>query len=144
MCIVGAGPAGISIARDVIGNGARVWLLDSGGRGHGTPRSAAEPAPGRRLPDPPAASVAKGSASSCPSTTIPAAGSDQPRTAPLPLLPDAVDPGFQKIIDVALRAAGLSHVELMRGDESPPDLLNGNFHHLGTTRMHPAAGRLNR
>jgi hypothetical protein len=37
-----------------------------------------------------------------------------------------------------------SHVELMRGDESPPALLNGNFHHLGTTRMHPAAGTLNR
>ena len=32
VCIVGAGPAGISIARELIGNGARVWLLDSGGK----------------------------------------------------------------------------------------------------------------
>ena len=29
VCIVGAGPAGISIARELIGNGGRVWLLDS-------------------------------------------------------------------------------------------------------------------
>ncbi len=50
----------------------------------------------------------------------------------------------QKIIDVALRAAGLSHVGLMRGDENPLVLLKGNFHPLGATRMHPAAGRLNR
>jgi choline dehydrogenase-like flavoprotein len=32
VCIVGAGPAGISIARELIGNGASVWLLESGGR----------------------------------------------------------------------------------------------------------------
>ena len=32
VCIVGAGPAGISIARELIGNGARVCLLESGGR----------------------------------------------------------------------------------------------------------------
>jgi FAD dependent oxidoreductase len=32
VCIVGAGPAGISIARELIGNGAQVWLLESGGR----------------------------------------------------------------------------------------------------------------
>ena len=32
VCIIGAGPAGISIARELIGNGARVWLLDSGGK----------------------------------------------------------------------------------------------------------------
>ena len=31
VCIVGAGPAGISIARELVGNGSRVWLLDSGG-----------------------------------------------------------------------------------------------------------------
>ena len=31
-CIVGAGPAGISIARELAGNGARVWLLESGGK----------------------------------------------------------------------------------------------------------------
>jgi NADPH-dependent 2,4-dienoyl-CoA reductase/sulfur reductase-like enzyme len=32
VCIVGAGPAGTSVARELIGNGARVWLLDSGGK----------------------------------------------------------------------------------------------------------------
>jgi choline dehydrogenase-like flavoprotein len=48
----------------------------------------------------------------------------------------------QEIIDEALRAAGLGHVELMLGDEHPPALLEGNFHHLGATRMHtdPAQG----
>jgi choline dehydrogenase-like flavoprotein len=43
----------------------------------------------------------------------------------------------QEVIDEALRAAGLGHVELMLGDERPPALLEGNFHHLGATRMHP-------
>jgi choline dehydrogenase-like flavoprotein len=43
----------------------------------------------------------------------------------------------QAVVDGALRAAGLGHVELMLGDERPPALLEGNFHHLGTTRMHP-------
>jgi choline dehydrogenase-like flavoprotein len=48
----------------------------------------------------------------------------------------------QKAVDTALRAAGLGHVEFMLGDEHPPMLLEGNFHHLGTTRMHtdPARG----
>ena len=32
VCIVGAGPAGISVARELIGDGASVWLLESGGR----------------------------------------------------------------------------------------------------------------
>ena len=31
LCIVGAGPAGVSVARELIGSSARVWLLDSGG-----------------------------------------------------------------------------------------------------------------
>ena len=43
----------------------------------------------------------------------------------------------QEAVDAALRAAGLGHVELPLGDEHPPTLLEGNFHHLGTTRMHP-------
>jgi choline dehydrogenase-like flavoprotein len=43
----------------------------------------------------------------------------------------------QEVVDAALRAAGLGHVELMLGDEDPPALLEGNFHHLGATRMHP-------
>ncbi len=48
----------------------------------------------------------------------------------------------QEIVDGAMRAAGLGHVELMLGDENPPALIEGNFHHLGTTRMHvdPAHG----
>jgi choline dehydrogenase-like flavoprotein len=48
----------------------------------------------------------------------------------------------QEVIDEALRAGGLGHVELMLGDERPPALIEGNFHHLGTTRMHtdPTAG----
>ena len=48
----------------------------------------------------------------------------------------------QEAIDEALRAAGLGHVEFMLGDEHPPTLLEGNFHHLGATRMHadPAMG----
>jgi choline dehydrogenase-like flavoprotein len=48
----------------------------------------------------------------------------------------------QKAVDTALRAAGLGHVEFMLGDEQPPALLEGNFHHLGATRMHadPAMG----
>ena len=48
----------------------------------------------------------------------------------------------QEMVDGAVRAAGLGHVELMLGDESPPALIEGNFHHLGTTRMHvdPAHG----
>jgi choline dehydrogenase-like flavoprotein len=42
----------------------------------------------------------------------------------------------QEVLDAALRQAGLGHVELMLGDEDPPALLEGNFHHLGATRMH--------
>lgn len=42
----------------------------------------------------------------------------------------------QEVIDEAFRTAGLGHVELMLGDEHPPGLLEGNFHHLGATRMH--------
>jgi choline dehydrogenase-like flavoprotein len=48
----------------------------------------------------------------------------------------------QEAVDAALRAAGLGHAEFMLGDEHPPALLEGNFHHLGATRMHvdPAKG----
>ena len=42
----------------------------------------------------------------------------------------------QEAIDEAFRGAGLGHVELMLGDEHPPAMLEGNFHHLGATRMH--------
>jgi choline dehydrogenase-like flavoprotein len=47
----------------------------------------------------------------------------------------------QEIVDGAVRAAGLGHIELMLGDEDPPALLEGNFHHLGTTRMHRDPGQ---
>jgi choline dehydrogenase-like flavoprotein len=54
--------------------------------------------------------------------------------------PDASDRASirtsQQLVDAALRAAGLGHVAFMLGDENPPALLEGNFHHLGTTRMH--------
>jgi choline dehydrogenase-like flavoprotein len=43
----------------------------------------------------------------------------------------------QELVDDALRLAGLGRLEFMLGDEHPPALLEGNFHHLGTTRMHP-------
>jgi choline dehydrogenase-like flavoprotein len=48
----------------------------------------------------------------------------------------------QGAVNAALRAAGLGHVEFMLGDEHPLALLEGNFHHLGATRMHtdPAKG----
>jgi choline dehydrogenase-like flavoprotein len=42
----------------------------------------------------------------------------------------------QEAVDTVLRATGLGHVEFMLGDEHPPALLEGNFHHLGATRMH--------
>jgi choline dehydrogenase-like flavoprotein len=43
----------------------------------------------------------------------------------------------QQRLDAAFRAAGIGHVESMLGDEHPPALFEGNFHHLGATRMHP-------
>lgn len=42
----------------------------------------------------------------------------------------------QEVVDAALRAVGLGHVEFMLGDEHPRALFEGNYHHLGTTRMH--------
>jgi choline dehydrogenase-like flavoprotein len=43
----------------------------------------------------------------------------------------------QELVSGALQAAGLGRVELLLGDERPPALIEGNYHHLGTTRMHP-------
>jgi choline dehydrogenase-like flavoprotein len=43
----------------------------------------------------------------------------------------------QELVSGALRAAGLGRVELLLGDERPPALIEGNYHHLGATRMHP-------
>jgi choline dehydrogenase-like flavoprotein len=42
----------------------------------------------------------------------------------------------QELVDGALRAAGLGRVEMLLGDERPPALIEGNYHHLGATRMH--------
>jgi len=42
----------------------------------------------------------------------------------------------QELVDAALQAAGLGHVERMLGTEHPPMLFEGNYHHLGATRMH--------
>jgi choline dehydrogenase-like flavoprotein len=42
----------------------------------------------------------------------------------------------QELVDEALRASGLGRVEMMLGDERPPALIEGNYHHLGATRMH--------
>jgi choline dehydrogenase-like flavoprotein len=42
----------------------------------------------------------------------------------------------QELLDASLRAAGLGHIEHMLGDEDPPMLFEGNYHHLGATRMH--------
>jgi choline dehydrogenase-like flavoprotein len=42
----------------------------------------------------------------------------------------------QEVISAGFKAARLGHVESMLGDEHPPALLEGNFHHLGATRMH--------
>ena len=42
----------------------------------------------------------------------------------------------QELISAGLQAFRLGHVESMLGDEHPPALIEGNFHHLGATRMH--------
>jgi choline dehydrogenase-like flavoprotein len=52
----------------------------------------------------------------------------------------------QEIIDAELRAAGLGHLERMLGDENPPLIFEGDYHHIGTTRMDddPTRGVVNR
>jgi choline dehydrogenase-like flavoprotein len=47
----------------------------------------------------------------------------------------------QELLDAALRGAGLGRVGGMLGSEHPPVLFEGNYHHLGATRMHPDPGR---
>jgi choline dehydrogenase-like flavoprotein len=42
----------------------------------------------------------------------------------------------QEVVDAALQHSGLGRFEFMLGDEYPPVLFEGNYHHLGTTRMH--------
>jgi choline dehydrogenase-like flavoprotein len=42
----------------------------------------------------------------------------------------------QNILDEEFGTAGLGRVEQKLGDETPPSLFLGNFHHIGTTRMH--------
>ena len=56
----------------------------------------------------------------------------------------------QELVGAELEAAGLGRLEDLLGDERPPLLVAGHYHHLGTTRMHPdpergvvdAAGRV--
>jgi choline dehydrogenase-like flavoprotein len=43
----------------------------------------------------------------------------------------------QELLDAAVRKAGVGHIERLLGDEDPPALVNGGYHHMGTTRMHP-------
>jgi choline dehydrogenase-like flavoprotein len=42
----------------------------------------------------------------------------------------------QEILDQALRRAKLGRLERKLGEEHPPALFRGAFHHMGTTRMH--------
>jgi choline dehydrogenase-like flavoprotein len=42
----------------------------------------------------------------------------------------------QEILDQELRSRGLGRIEKKLGDENPPSLFLGSFHHMGTTRMH--------
>lgn len=42
----------------------------------------------------------------------------------------------QELIDHHLRAAGIGRVERMLGDLDEPELFVGQWHHMGTTRMH--------
>ena len=58
VCIVGAGPAGISIAHELRGSDIRGLVARERRARCGTARSAAEPRPERGLSDPPAPSVA--------------------------------------------------------------------------------------
>ena len=46
VCIIGAGPAGISIARELIGNGARVWLMEGNFHHLGATRMHTDPSMG--------------------------------------------------------------------------------------------------
>jgi choline dehydrogenase-like flavoprotein len=45
----------------------------------------------------------------------------------------------QEILDRELRRAGLGRLERKLGEEDPPALFQGAFHHMGTTRMHREA-----
>ena len=47
----------------------------------------------------------------------------------------------QQTLDAALRAAGIGRMRFMLGDERPAALFEGNFHHLGATRMHTDPGK---
>jgi len=42
----------------------------------------------------------------------------------------------QELMDAALRQAGIGRVEQMLGDLDEPELFVGQWHHMGTTRMH--------
>jgi choline dehydrogenase-like flavoprotein len=42
----------------------------------------------------------------------------------------------QELMDAALRQAGIGRVEQLLGDLDEPELFVGQWHHMGTTRMH--------
>ena len=41
----------------------------------------------------------------------------------------------QRVMDAALRRAGLGYIEPEKYDELPPPGIRGGYHHMGTTRM---------
>ncbi len=43
----------------------------------------------------------------------------------------------QELLQAELQGAGLGRMHDLYGDQSPPPLIGGLYHHLGTTRMHP-------
>ena len=42
----------------------------------------------------------------------------------------------QQIIDSQLRKAGLGHLQIVLNEETPERVIEGGWHHMGTTRMH--------
>ena len=51
-----------------------------------------------------------------------------------------------RLVDAELRRAGIGHIEQRFGDEDVPSQVWGNWHHMGTTRMHedPRVGVVDR
>jgi choline dehydrogenase-like flavoprotein len=46
----------------------------------------------------------------------------------------------EDLLEAELVRAGLGRIELKLGEENPPVVFEGNYHHMGTTRMHPDPG----
>jgi choline dehydrogenase-like flavoprotein len=67
---------------------------------------------------------------------------------PRPLLDWRIAPGdleslrrTQDLLSERLQAAGLGTIRRRLGEESPPAMITGGFHHMGTTRMDPDPAR---